>query len=246
MTDYEDSRRVVRSDLKFWDFAAREKKLYERAARDIPTWRAANQARKHLAGVVADLSNTIESPAPGTTVDALAPATAKRLAVVNLGAIVVRSTSAIMSLIGCGHEREALGHARTVLEALLRAREAADDSVGRAARLLLQGRKPSSLKSAADRYGSGKDIELLNRFAHADVLSLLVVSAKRSNGVEADLELRPQRGDVGPASQLYTAAYTAGQFSGLLAEVFEVVVEVPGYLSGQLIHYRDNPLPGGA
>lgn len=38
---------VVRADLKGWKFTARERELFDRAANKLPTWRAANQARKH-------------------------------------------------------------------------------------------------------------------------------------------------------------------------------------------------------
>jgi hypothetical protein len=169
--------------------------------------------------------------------------TANRSACISLGAVVVRSTSSIMSLVGCGHEREALGLARTNLEALIRAHQVVDDPTGAIARKLLEGRRAGSLKSAALRYGNKRDIELLDRFAHADLLSLLVVSTHRSNGVEADLQLLPQRGGVGPANQLLTAAHKATMFGAVLAEAFSMTVEINGFLSSQLKHYKDNPLP---
>ena len=129
------------------------------------------------------------------------------------------------------------------LEALIRGRQVADDASGDTARKLLEGRRAGSLKSAAQRYGSKEELELLDRFAHADLLGLRVVATRRASGNEADLQLLPQRGGVRPASQLLIAARSAVETSVVMAEVFGVVVEIPAYLSGQLIHYRDNPLP---
>lgn len=233
---------VLRPDLKGWNFAKRERELFDSAKVKIPTWRTANQARKHLAAVISELS--LGMPTPNCELfSELDASTANRSACISLGAVVVRSTSSIMSLVGCGHEREALGLARTSLEALIRARQVVDDPSGDVARKLLEGRRAGSLKSAALRYGDKRDIELLDRFAHADLLSLLVVSTRRPNGVEADLQLLPQRGGVGPANQLLTAAHKATMFSVVLAEAFSVTVEIRGFLSSQLKHYKDNPLP---
>jgi len=57
------------------------------------------------------------------------------------------------------------------------------------------------------------DVEFLDRFAHADLIGPLVVITPRPDAAEADLELLPQRGGVGPANQLLNAAPTAGMFS---------------------------------
>jgi len=243
----ESPKKVIEPDLKHWTFAKREKALYESAASDIPTWRAANQARKYLAGVIADLANDMDVsadaplPIPGLNAEI-----ARQVAAVNLGGIVVRGTSAIMALIGCGHEREALSIGRITFEALIRGRQLTDDKSGDVARKLLKGHSPGSLKSAAQKYGDKDDVEFLDRFAHADLIGLLVVMTPRPNAAEADLELLPQRGGVGPANQLLNAAHTAGMFSVVLAEVFDVGVQLPPYLAGQLLHYRDNPLAKGA
>lgn len=237
--------RVIEPDLKLWPFAERERELYSSAASDIPTWRAANQARKYLAGVVAELANNIGVPPSPPRVEHIDAEMARQVACVNLGGIVVRGTSAIMSLVGCGHEREALGIGRITFEALIRGRQTADDHSGEVGRKLLKGQQPGSLKRAAQRYGSKGDVEFLDRFAHADLIGLLVVMTPRPESAEADLELLPQRGGVGPANQLLNAAHTAGMFSVVLAEVFGVDVQLPKYLAGQLLHYNENPLAKG-
>ncbi len=240
-----DEPRVIEPNLKLWPFKEREKELFGSAASDIPTWRAANQARKYLAGVVAELANSIDVPAAPLPIQGLDAEIARRVACVNLGGIIVRGTSAIMSLVGCGHEREALGIARITLEALIRGRQTADDPSGEVARKLLKGQPPRSLKQVAQHYGDKGDVEFLDRFAHADLIGLLPVMTPRPGSGEAELELMPQRGGVGPANQLLNAAHTAGMFSVVLAEVFGVGVQLPRYLGEQLLHYGDNPLAKG-
>jgi hypothetical protein len=60
---------------------------------------------------------------------------------------------------------------------------------------------------------------------------------------EANLELRPIRGQLRPAQQLHEAAYTAVGTAVATCEVFGVGLKVPGWVSGQLERYRDNPSP---
>lgn len=236
--------KTIQPSLSKWDFAARERKLF-RSAVDIPTWRAANQSRRLLAAVTVQLSD--ELPLPGVaTVPELETRSASALACLQLAAVAVRSAGAIISLVACGYEREALTPARTLLEAVLRGRQINDDPSGAAARAVLQSRTHGSLKSVAHRYGHKGDVEFLDRFAHADVLTLLPLGTRRRGpgpATEIDFELRPQRGVLKPANQLYQVAYDTTSFCGVLAEAFDVTVAIPPWLSGQLMHYKDNPLP---
>jgi hypothetical protein len=239
-----DEPRAISPDPKPWKFAERERLLRETAEK-LPTWRIANQARRHLAGMVKAVSDELEAPSEPTPIDKASAALARKVTAINLGTIIVRSTGAIIALIAAGHERESLAHARISLEALIRGRQMADDKSGDVARKLLAGRKPGTLDAAARRYGDDEDIRFLNRFSHADVLGLLVGSPRPRNGIEFDVELLPQRGAAGPANQLLHAADHASFFSVVVAEVFGVGVLMPPYLSSQLIHFRDNPLPKG-
>jgi hypothetical protein len=236
--------RVIEPDPKTWAFAERERELFD-SAKQIPSWRVANQARRHLAGMLAAVTEHMTSlDAPLLIADADADL-ARKVAVVNLGVIIVRSTSSIIALVGCGHEREALMHARVSLEAVLRGRQIADDSSGESARQLLSGRRYGSLKSVAQRYGDHDDVEFLDRFAHADPVSLLVVGTRHENQ-DVELELLPARGGVGPINQLFMAADQATLFSLVVAEVFGVGVQIPPYLASGLKHFRDHPPPKGA
>ena len=230
--------------LRGWNFAERERILLGDASAQIPTWRLANFSRKTLASVAEQLSEKLTTGA-GTRIDTLDSTEARRHACISLAAMIVRNVSGIIVLVGCGYERESLALGRTNIESLIRGRQAADDTSGDVARKLLQGRRPRSLKAAAERYGSQHEVALLDRFAHADLLSLRPVSVLRDDGIEADIQVLPLRGQLLPAMQLLEAARTAASFTGLLAEVFGVAVEVPRFVNEQLRHFRDNPLPAG-
>jgi hypothetical protein len=233
---------VIKPRLSGWNFADRERELAT-TAKEIPTWRLANQARRTLAAVTAELSQEIPSPVPEDP--ARVPAEmAIQLACLSLAALIVRTAGSVIVLIGAGYEREALSPARSVLEAVLRGRQATDDPSGDAARGVLTGRPSGSLKSLAHRYGDKADIEFLDRFAHADPLTLLALSTPLERTTnERALELRPCRGLVGPGNQLFAVAHQAMSFTGVLAEAFGVAVQFPPWVDGQLRHYRDHPLP---
>jgi hypothetical protein len=239
-----EGEEIIVPQLRGWKFAERERTLLGDAGTQLPTWRLANFSRKTLASVAEQLSEKLTAGA-GTRIDTLDSTEAQRHACISLAAMVVRNTSGIIVLVGCGYERESLALGRTNIEALIRGRQAADDASGDVARTLLQGRRPRSLKAAAERYGSQREVALLDRFAHADLLSLRPVSLLRDDGIDSDIQVLPLRGQLMPATQLLETARTACAFTGLLAEVFGVAVEVPRFVDEQLRHYRDNPLPSG-
>jgi hypothetical protein len=239
-----EGEEIIVPNLRGWDFAKRDRVLLDQAQTQIPTWRLANFSRKTLGSVAEQLSEKLSAGA-GRRVDTLDSLEARRHACISLAAVIIRNTSGILVLVGCGYERESMGLGRTNLEALLRGRQAADDASGDVARTLLKGRGPGSLKSVAGRYGSKREIELLDRFAHADLLSLRPVSILRDDGVDSNIQVMPLRGQMLPAAQLLEAARTASSFNGVLAEVFGVAIQVPRFVDEQLRHYRDHPLPPG-
>jgi hypothetical protein len=118
---------VVRSKLSNRPFGQREEALFESAQRDLPTWRMANQARRHLAGVAGELMDSIPAPTESIAITETDATTARQIAAVRLAVIVVRTVSGLMSQLACGHEREALAGGRTIMEALIRARQVSDD-----------------------------------------------------------------------------------------------------------------------
>jgi hypothetical protein len=168
---------------------------------------------------------------------------ARRMAALALDQLAVRSTSARMMLIATGYEREALSQARVSVEALIRLQHSNADTSGEAARQLLAGRPPRDLKRLARRYGDEREIRLLDHFAHADVLSIRTLGDLPKSGQRDGLiELRPQRGRLRPAWQLYDAAHLAGMVSGGVVEPFGVALQLSPWISGQLVYYRENPL----
>ena len=87
-------------------------------------------------------------------------------------------------------------------------------------------------------------MELLDHFSHADVRTLFAIS--RSHGDEdtaSRLELRPIRGQVRPAMQLLNSAQTAVGAAAAVCETFGVTLSITPWISNELSHYRDEPLP---
>jgi hypothetical protein len=157
--------------------------------------------------------------------------------------IVVRSLSGLIVLVSSGYERESLTLMRPAFEALMRLHQVAADTGGHSARQILQGRKPGSLKSVAQRYGNKRENEILDRFAHADLLTLRVLNT--TDGIAPLLELRPTRGTLIPGNQLHLAAHTAGETAAGVCEIFDVALQLPPWFSDQMIKLRDGPLPPG-
>jgi hypothetical protein len=241
-------RDVIVGDLKRWQFAQRERALFADASK-IPTWRLANQARRLLADVTRQLGDRVpredfkERPQPA----GLPSSTAIQLAVVQLGAMGVRSAGAVISLMSCGYEREALAPARTALEAVIRTRQASDDQSGGVARKLLEGHRPKGLKQVASAYGSDRDVALLDHFAHADLTALLplvLAQGGGSTGLDVYLEIRPIRGVVKPIRQLHVAGYVAVEHAAAMCDAFGVGLQIPPFIAQQLDHYRNHPPVG--
>lgn len=249
MDDMDDMDDPVVPKLGGWDFAARERYLFQTAPKQIPTWRLANQSRRHLADVLFQLSNAMEIP-DLEWISELPATPARRLASTSLAGIVVRSTGAMINLVGCGYEREALAPFRVISEAVLRGLQLAADPSGDVARQILQGRRPGSLKTIAQKFGDEDEatfIGFLDRFAHPDPFTMLALAAPRAGEgapSEMDLEVRPRRGQVRPANQLLMAAHATVKFSVILStEAFNRPIVIPTWIRDQLKHYKDNPLP---
>jgi hypothetical protein len=224
-----------------WRLQQREEQLYSEA-RKIPTWGLADKSRRFLLDTCCQLWDRTPS-ATADSYDKLSPDEVRKLAVVHLGQIIVRATGAQMMLIATGYEREAFGQVRVTTEAHLRTRQVLDDISGQSAVAAMTGRT-SNLKKLAHRYGQKRDIELLDHFAHADVLSLRTLGPPPTEGSrEAIVEMQPQRGLSRPAQQLLDASHTCVEQTVVMAEVIELGVLVPPAIGDQLRRYRDNPLP---
>ena len=236
-------RRIIKPGLSSWKLREREEELFA-TAKEIPAWRLANVARKALTDITKQLSGEMTIP-KAEKIGELTAEEATQLAVVQMAMLIVRETGAIVALISTGHEREAWVHGRIALESVLRARQCRGDKSGEAARALLKHRPHGTLKSIAKKFGSEEELKFLDRFAHASpiTLTMLATSKLDPDSKEFILELQPMRGTAQPTRQLYMAAYTAGQAMALLAETFEVSVEIPHYMGTNLKVFRDNPPP---
>jgi hypothetical protein len=233
---------VIRPDTRRWPLHARERELFE-SAKNIPTWRLADVARRALLDVCKQLGDRIPTP-DVELVDELDAATARRLAAIALGQIAVRALGAQMTLIAAGYEREALAQARTATEVGIRIRQSNEDGSGDVAKAILKGRRPRNLKQIARRYGEDHLVELLDHFAHADARSIRVLGDLPSPGQrEGTIELQPQRGRMRPAQQLYEVGFLATFISCGMVEACGLVLRVSPWVSTQLRHYADNPLP---
>jgi hypothetical protein len=224
-----------------WKFVDDERELFDRAPEMLPTLKLANIARRTLADVCHQLSQRV--PNGPLELKDVSPDVRIQAACLHLGIVVVREMGAAVSLISCGYEREALGPGRTVLEAMIRGRQAQDDPSGEVAMKLLRGQRPGGLKSVAHRYGHKNEIEFLDHFAHADLLSLDVLVTRVGDDPIGDLEMRPRRGTLRPVLQLFILGQTAAMMNALVCETFGVGWELPAFLANELAHYRDNPIP---
>jgi hypothetical protein len=233
---------VIRPKLGDWSLHAREKELFATADK-LPTWRLADNCRRSLLDVVKRCGDLLTPK--GELVADLDARTARQMAAVALGQVTVRSVSARMMLIATGYEREALSQARVSVEALIRLQHINADGSGEAARQVLMGRPSSNLKRLAQRYGDEREIRTLDHFAHADVISIRTLGDLSAPGQREGLvELRPQRGRLRPAWQLYDAAHLTAMVSAGVVEPFDgVAVQLSAWITEQLIHHRDNPLP---
>ena len=60
------------------------------------------------------------------------------------------------------------------------------------------------------------------------------MAVAEDDGIDADVQILPLRGQVMPAAQLLEAARTDCEFTALLAEVFGVAVQIPRFVDQQL------------
>jgi hypothetical protein len=232
----------LRPRLSGWRLVSREQELFA-SAKEIPTWTLADKCRRVLLDLCAQLWDRTPTPTVDH-VDQLPAPEARRLAALHLGQVSVRASSAQMMLIATGYEREGFGQTRISLEALLRTRLVLDDRSGGSARTIIKGQQPRSLKAIAQRYGQTREIEILDRFAHADPLSLRPLGPPRVDGErEAVVEMRPERGRIRPAQQLLDASRTSIGQSVAMVEIFKFGVYIPPWIRAQFEHYRDHPLP---
>lgn len=226
-----------------WNFKPRERQLWESAQEALPTLTLAHKSRQTLADVVRQLGDRLEVDRNTERLVAKADRLfVRQLAATQLGALGVRSLSAMIVLISTGYEPESMAHMRTGLEVLIRMHQVVNEHDGESARKILQGQRPGGLKHVARKYKNQREVEILDHFAHADALLLRTLEVGH-DGMRPLIELKPTRGQLRPASWLHEASMNAVQTAVGVCEVFGVALQLPRSLGGQLEHWRDNPLP---
>ena len=208
----------------------------------MPNWRLANTARKTIADLVHKLSDEMPSIGQASISD-LEPIVAQRIAGIQLSGLAVRSAGAVLALVGAGYEPEAAGPLRRIIEAVLRIRAVIDDPSGEHAKQWLSGRPQGKVERLAQRYAREEELRNLSVHAHADTRALLMVMIPPGWNLrhpeDGYFDIRPSR-DIHRAEEiLYATAYETGSLAGALAELFTVTVEIPQWLSEELIKARD-------
>lgn len=231
---------IIKAEIGRWKIKNQEKALFARAE-ELPNWRLADKARRMLADLEWHFSDQLPETA-GLTIEELDSGVARRSAVVGAGGIAVRAAGSAMALISLGYGPEAASPLRRLVEAKLNMEAVLDDETGQYAIRYLQGR-PRGTTKLAQRYGNAGDIDLLSILTHADVRGLTplhVEEPKRSSEVvEATFSVMPFHRSTEAEFLLHAVAYECGALCAGLADAFEVTIEIPPWISGQLKVMRD-------
>jgi hypothetical protein len=159
--------------------------------------------------------------------------------VVTASGITVRSA---MMLIASGYLPESGGPARRMIEAGLNARAILDDSSGQYGRRFMEGH-PRGLTKLATQYGSVDEIEALSKVTHADSRgpseAAVDFPVQGDGFAEAGVNLWPDRDPDQAHDLLYAIAYECGRICACLAEAFSVPVEIPPWVTSELLRLRD-------
>lgn len=239
--EYEqDGKRVVKPKISDWTLKQRERELFA-SAEEAPNWRLADKARRLLADASYHLTDDVPSMVD-VPLEELDTAIVRQSALISISGIVVRSIGSAMAMISCGYLPEAAGPTRRVLEAKLNAQAVLDDSTGQYAIRYLQGR-PRGVTKLAQKYGATEDVKLMSLLAHADVRGLILAYIEPAKGTgdvrEGEFSVLPFRDEEHAHFLLYTLAYEAAAMCAALAEAFGVAVEIPAWVSGELMRARD-------
>jgi hypothetical protein len=178
----------------------------------------------------------------GVVPEEIEPLVLRRWAVVAAAGIVVRSTGAAMAMLACGYQVEAGGQVRRIIEAQLNTQEVLEDASGQYGLRYLRGR-PRGLTKLAAKYKASEDVELMSMVAHADARGLAMLSAEfptDSEGAqEIAVNLLPSWEIERAHDLLYAMAYECGRMCAAMADAFGVGVEIPPWISGELLRLRE-------
>jgi hypothetical protein len=237
----EDGQRIIRPKITKWKLKQREQRLIA-SAEQIPNWRLADKARRFLADTAEHLSADIPSQV-GQSLDDFDRDAGRQFASVAAGGLAVRASSSALMLVSSGYVVEAGGPLRRLIEAKLHCRAICDDETGQYGFRYLQGRA-AGLSKLAQKYGERQEIETLSRVAHADTAALELYErpgSRKGDGPiqEGEFSVLPEADVERAFSVLYVIAYETVGMAVVIAQVFEVLLQIPAWISGELKRLRE-------
>lgn len=232
----ENNKRIIRPRIATWNLKAQEGAFFESRAQ-LKNWVVADKSRRSLADVTNHLSMAMQD-FPDAPFEKVERTVIQQFSVVAASSIVVRSVGAGMALISCGYLAESAGPTRRGLEARLHGRAILDDKSGDYAIRYAKG-KGRGLTRLASQYGHLEDIDTLSRIAHADVRGIQRVRLGGQSRTSI-ADLRPRRQAPLAAMALILLANDAMGMLGVMAEAFEVEIEVAPWLAEELKQQREH------
>lgn len=232
----EKGKEIIRPRIATWNLKAQEQGLFESRGQ-IKNWAVADKARRSLADVTNHLSMAMQD-FPDAPLEDVERTVMQQFSVVAASSIVVRSVGAGMALISCGYLAESAGPTRRGLEARLHGLAILDDKSGDYAIRYAKG-EGRKLSRLASKYGHLDDIDILSRIAHADVRGIQRVRVDGQSRTSI-ADLRPRRQAPLAAMALILLANDAMGMLGVMAEAFEVEVEIAPWLVEELKQQRDH------
>jgi hypothetical protein len=218
---------VVRPDPTRWNFSADEEALAADAAGSLHCLDIARLSAATLADALWQM------PAPPRPKEPTG-GFYRKVALLQLGALTVRSTRALAVLVTHGYEAEAHGLKRRLSEVFNRAQVVTADTTGEQARRWLHNEDAGTHGRIAQKVGTHEEWRYFSIGSHAESAGVKFVTSPPGWDLalpdEPLIQLKPDRFPRHANGLLYDAAYQAAGMLGALAEVFGVTVEIPAPL----------------
>jgi hypothetical protein len=230
----EDRQRILKPKIADVRFKEREKALFA-SGEAVPNWKLADKSRRILADINRHLSAGLPPRPPQTALKDLDISMVRQAAGISAAAITIRAVGSGMALVSCGYMPESAFALRRAQEARLHA-QAVRDAAGSDYAVRFLERKATGIAKLAQRYGVNEDIATLSALAHADVQGLLLLGfeTKTRGPGSVAIDTRPKRNECESGVALYLHAQAAVQMTRVLAEIFDVDVEMPQWVVGEL------------
>jgi hypothetical protein len=162
------------------------------------------------------------------------------VALIQLGALAVRTANALIVLVTHGYEAEAHPLKRRLSELFTREQVVVEDTTGEHARRWLEGRDQGSPGRLAQKQGVKEPYDFFTVGSHDDSRGVRFITTPPGwiHTDQAALNVHPHRLPLQANGLLYDAAHEATGMSVMLAEVFGEVLEIWPELSHALAEGR--------